>query len=308
MSDLDSRLAEWNPVRAEDVADSANSAEAARLLRLVVSQPITMTLRRRSSRSRNPVRAWSTGVAPLAVAAVALGVAAAAIAVAVTWPGQPHGTTSRSTADLHLVDFSVRHGTITARITDPDAAASQLTAVFRAHGLDIQVQTVPVSPSLVGTIVYSDAPIIRTLWSPACSLTGCPVGLVIPASFTGRADIAVGRLAKPGEGYQATADVFAPGEALHCSGLLGAPAASALPVLRRLHLTANWWALTDANWPLTGSQAGSSIGQRPERARAGYIVEGDAASATQVALDTLPRLPHNRQFQELESEWNRGCQ
>lgn len=301
MSDLDSRLAAWNPVRAEDVADLASSAEAARLLRLVVSQPVTITDQRRSPHSRKPVRAWIAAVGTLAVAA-------AALAVAVRWPAQPHGTASRSTADMHLVDFSVRHGNITARITDLDAAASQLTAVFRAHGLNIRVQTVPVSPSLVGTIVYTDAPFIRTLWNLACSLTGCPVGLVIPASFTGLADVAVGRPAKRGEGYQSTADVFAPGEALHCSGLLGRPVATAIPVLRRLHLSASWWALTDSNWPLSGSQAGTNVGQRPQRTPAGYIVEGDPASATQVALDTLPKLPHNRQFLTVVSEWNRGCQ
>ena len=298
MNDLDSRLTGWNPVRADDMADSAGSVEAVRLLQLVLSEPATLAAR---GRPRGLVRAWLIAVAAAAVVAV--------ITVTVLWPAHPDGIAKRSTPGMRLIDFSIRNGDITARITDPDAAAGQLTAVFRAHGLNIRVQAVPVSPSLVGTIVFTDGPVtIRTLWNRACSLTGCPVGLVIPASFTGRADIAVGRPARPGEMYQSMADVFAPGEALHCSGLLGKPAAAALPVLSKLHLRASWWALGDADWPVTQPPAGSGAGQRPQQTPAGYIVEGDPASSTQVALDTLPKLPHNRQFQDLVSEWNRGCQ
>ncbi len=294
MNDLDSRLSAWNPVRTEDMLDAAASTEAARLLQHVLYQPVIKPSKRGSSRMRWPV------LASIATAAV--------VAVAVQWPTTPHvGKSHTATPDLRLVDFSAGHGYVTALITDPYAAASQLTAVFRAHGLNIQVQTVPVSPSLVGTFIYTDAPAVRTLWKPGCSLDGCPVGLVIPASFTGQASVAVGRPAKPGDGYQATADAFAPGEALHCSGLLGRPASAAQPVLKKLGLRASWWQPTDANWPIP-SKGRLIAGQRKERRPVGYIIEGDPLSATTVALDTLPTLPANHEFRELVSQWNRGCQ
>lgn len=103
------------------------------------------------------------------------------------------------------------------------------------------------------------------------------------------------------------ADVFAPGEALHCSGLLGSPVSAAAPRLQKLGLRASWWSLNDPNWPLGQSKSGPGIAQRRERIPAGYIVEGDPVSATQVDLDTLPTLPDNHQFRKLMSQWNRGC-
>src|SRR5439155_25004478 len=77
---------------------------------------------------------------------------------------------------------------IVARITDPTAPAEQLTVVFQARGLDIHVQTLPVSPSLVGTLVYSDVNSIQDLQTGNCLQGGgggCWIGLVIPADFTG---------------------------------------------------------------------------------------------------------------------------
>jgi hypothetical protein len=295
MNDLDERLARWNPVQPTDVPGPASTVEAHGILQAVLSQPAGSTAREHS-RLRKP---------RLAVTAAAAAASAAVIAGLVAGVSSPHHQPQeRRRPDEQLVAFSIRHGTVTALITNPLAAASQLSAVLRAHGLHITVQTVPVSPSLVGTIVYTDAPVIRTLWKPSCRVTGCPVGLVIPLSFTGSAEIAVGRPARPGEGYQSTADVFAPGEALHCSGLLGASATAALPILRKLGLHATWWGLTWPNWP--NPPRGASQSQYRERP-AGYIVEGDPASAHDVALDTLPALPRNSQFRKLVAEWNDGC-
>ncbi len=297
MSDLDDRLALWNPVKPADVSGAAGSMEARRLLQSVLSEGARQAAGARSSRPRKP---------RLGTIAVAASVAAAAvIAGLVLGVSSSHDATPyKPPPNEQLVAFSIRHGFVTALITNPLAAASQLTAVLRAHGLNITVQTVPVSPSLVGTIVYGDAPAIRTLWKRSCRFPGCPVGLVIPAGYTGRADIAVGRPARPGETYRTSADVFAPGEVLHCSGLLGAPATTALQVLRRLRLHATWRALGWPNWPVISStDASSPHHERP----AGYIIEGDPASAHQVDLGTLPALPHNPQFRDLVEKWNRGC-
>jgi hypothetical protein len=286
MNDLDRRLRAWNPVRAEEMADAADSAAAATLLQRVLDQPITGHARRRSTRHRLRAVAGVTAVAA----------AAALVAVVLQRPSAPRVTANHHhpAPDMHLVSFTVRHGDIIARITDPDAAAGQLTAVFRAYGLNITVQAVPVSPSLVGTIVFSQVS-VRSLWKPACSLTGCPVGLVIPANFTGSGGVVVGRAAQRGERYESMSDSFAPGEALHCSGLAGQPVSAALPVLRTLGLRASWTEL-----------APNGKGHL-ERTPAGYIVDGSPISATQVSLDIQPTPPHDSQFRIEVSRENRGC-
>jgi hypothetical protein len=298
MNDLEGRLHAVNPVRAQDVADAADSAAAVALLHRILDQPAAGPPRHRSIRHR----AWAlTGVTAAAAAA-------ALVAVVLQGPSAPHATANHHPAahasasgdpapDMHLVDFTVRHGDIIARITNPDAGASQLTAVFRAHGLNISVRTTPASPSVVGTIVFSDVPQIRTLWSHSCAPQQCPVGLVIPANFTGSGSITVGRAARPGERYMSEGDVFAPGEVLHCSVLVGQPASAALPVLRRLGLHATWYALTNH-----GTES------HIERTPAGYIVGGLAISATQVYISTQPTPPHDRHFRTvIEAEDNYGC-
>ena len=66
----------------------------------------------------------------------------------------------------------------------------------------------PVSPSLVGTVVYiSDnggASAIQPLQGGPCVTGGggCSIGVKIPATFTGQGYITLGRPAKPGETYE----------------------------------------------------------------------------------------------------------
>lgn len=139
-------------------------------------------------------------------------------------------------------------GDIIATVTDPFAAQKKLDAAFAAHGFAITVALVPVSPSLVGTLISTsqDGPdsVINPLQGGACVSDGgggCPIGVEIPATFTGSGSITLGRPAQPGETYDSTSSAFAPGEALHCSGLLGEQVTMALPVLARDHLTVTSW-------------------------------------------------------------------
>jgi hypothetical protein len=99
---------------------------------------------------------------------------------------------------------------------------------------------------IVGTVLYvgesTTGSQIQPLQGGRC-LTGgggCPIGLKIPKDFSGSGAIALGRPAKPGEEYQSAASAFAPGEPLHCSGLLGAAAASAMPAVERDKFTTKW--------------------------------------------------------------------
>jgi hypothetical protein len=284
VNDLDSRLRASNPVQAEDVAGAADSPSAFSLLQHVLAQSRAGAAPRRFARRR----LWALTGVTAALAATAL------VAVVLQVPsGTPAAPPHHPAPDTRLVDFTVRHGNIIARITDPDAAASQLTAVFRGYGLNVTVEAIPVSPSLVGTLVFTQVSAIRTLWKPGCADV-CPVGLVFPADFHGSGHIVVGRAALPGERYESMNEVFAPGEALHCAGLLGQPPSVALPVLRKLGLHARWYAL--------GPGGTTHWEQKP----VGYIIDGDAISASEVELRVGPAVPDTSYYRSLVSQ-SRGC-
>jgi hypothetical protein len=171
---------------------------------------------------------------------------AALIAVVVLASGLPGGGARLGPAPATgAVVFRAREsGVIVALVKEPYAAQSRLDAAFAGHGFDIQVSLLPVSPSLVGTLIYvsEEGEAIRPLGHGPC-LTGgggCAVGVTIAADFSGKGYITLGRPARPGEGYESQASAFAPGEPLHCSGLLGAHVSDAVGVLSAHRLTATW--------------------------------------------------------------------
>src|SRR6516165_3662163 len=135
---------------------------------------------------------------------------------------------------------------VRARITDRGDAARQLESQLRAHHFDVTIGQEPVSPSLVGSIVssgkgLSPGSMLSGITGP-CSggAWGCTDGVVLPVHFTGAARLVVGRAAEPGERYAAAADIFRPGELLHCSTVLGESVQQAVPVLESLHVTIAW--------------------------------------------------------------------
>jgi hypothetical protein len=138
-------------------------------------------------------------------------------------------------------------GDIIATVTDPFAARAQLDAAFAKQGLKVKVNLLPVSPSIVGTVLYvgesGAGDQIKALQGGHCLMGGggCSIGLDIPKDFTGEGSITLGRPAKAGEQYEGSASIFAPGEPLHCSGLLGAKVSTALPVLQADNLTVVQW-------------------------------------------------------------------
>jgi hypothetical protein len=185
----------------------------------------------RSSQRRGRRRLVLAGVAALAVAALV-------VTLSVALRQAPPAAAA--------VEFRTSGDYIVATVVNPYAAEQQLDAAFAAHGLHITLKLVPVSPSLVGSVVYmgssADASGIGVLYSPTRQAPGgpLPIGLRIPTDFQGRADIVLGRAARPNETYVSTADAFAPGEALHGSGLIGMRVSAALAKLKELGLTAQW--------------------------------------------------------------------
>ena len=299
MNDLDRQVSQLNPAKAEDFLDAGGSAEAIALLeRILADQPGSVPARGRHRRRVGVQTRWAVGL-----------VAAAAVAALIValWPFTgPSPSPTRAIGGretplsaVRLVVFTRKGNDIVARITDPTAPADQLTAVFRADGLDIHVETLPVSPSLVGTIVYSDVNTIQDLQTDDCLQGGggaCWIGLVIPADFTGSGNVAVGRAAAAGETYDSSAEVFGAGEILHCSGILAEPVATALPKLESMGLSVRWQ-FDSGDGTLTNESS------PPD----GYVTGGTGLSSTAVLLEVAPEVPGTDAFHNYEAAANRGC-
>jgi hypothetical protein len=151
-----------------------------------------------------------------------------------------------STAAGAVVFHTSGQGDVIATVKDPFAAQNQLNEAFAQHGFDITVDLVPVSASLVGTVIYTSegdsAGMIQPLRHGSCLNGGgsCAIGVKIHAGFTGHGYVTLGRPARPGEAYASQASAFAQGEPLHCSHLLGASVANAAGRLEARGLTVEW--------------------------------------------------------------------
>jgi len=76
MSELDSRLAAWNPVRAEDLFDAAAAAEADDLLNRLLAEQVSEPARHLSvALWRRPIQVWIAAAAAVAIVATAIGAA-----------------------------------------------------------------------------------------------------------------------------------------------------------------------------------------------------------------------------------------
>jgi hypothetical protein len=196
-----------------------------------------------ATRRPRHARRWAAGLAAAAVLA--------ALVLAVTLPGRP-GHKPRPvavvppTGAVEALSFIRHGGYLDVIVNNPEAAPRIYAAEFAAHHLHIRLQLVPVSPSLVGTVVYvgtsSGASSIGTITAQGRCWTGgggsaCPVGLRVPLSFHGSADFVFGRAARPGEQYESTGPVTARGEAMHGLSYRGRTVAAVLALLHARHVT-----------------------------------------------------------------------
>jgi hypothetical protein len=124
-------------------------------------------------------------------------------------------------------------------VRDPLADPAHYRAEFAAHHLDVRLQMIPGSPSIVGTLEFIGGdPGIDPISAPGrCGEKVCPVGAKIPLDFSGQADLAFARAARPGEQYETSGSATAPGEALHGVNYVGHTVAWVLAVLRARHVT-----------------------------------------------------------------------
>lgn len=127
-------------------------------------------------------------------------------------------------------------------LADPEAIRQAL----RQRGLDVKIQFVPASPSLVNRQAASyqapgNDPRVRWSYRRASSVEHDLVTVRVPLDYQGELGITIGRRARPGEPYQSAAvSAQLPGEALHCAEAEGKPIRDLLPVLQQRGLRARW--------------------------------------------------------------------
>ncbi|MBB6344736.1 hypothetical protein ACWGH8_14525 [Nonomuraea muscovyensis] len=111
-----------------------------------------------------------------------------------------------------------------ARVRDPFADHHEYAEAFRAVGLDIDLQLLPVSPSRVGEIVrmgFSGATGPSKGIGGDREPAGCTFGqedcllkVTVGRDFTGKGILYLGRMARPGERYQSAGTATRKGEML----------------------------------------------------------------------------------------------
>jgi hypothetical protein len=127
-------------------------------------------------------------------------------------------------------------------LADPEAIRQALGR----HGLNVKIQFIPSSPSLVDKEVASyETPggddRVRWTYRQASSVEHDLVTVRVPLDYRGELGIAIGRRVRPGEQYQSAAtSAQLPGEALHCADVEGKRIREILPVLEQRHLRARW--------------------------------------------------------------------
>ncbi|WP_283133829.1 hypothetical protein [Rhizohabitans arisaemae] len=122
------------------------------------------------------------------------------------------------------IEINREGGQWVARIKDPLAEHEMYAKAFSAVGLNVRLQRVPASPSLVGGLVLTDgegnpkpAGAFESGLEPEnCRIgeDGCHLAFRAPVGFEGEIRAQLGRPAEPGELYQAANAANAEGEML----------------------------------------------------------------------------------------------
>ena len=255
MNDID-RLAQLPVCSDADAARLVSEATHIDLIKKIMTTPSRGVAAGHgpAASRRRPGRRWLIAV-PVA-AAVGLGLF---VASSLSGPGDRVGPLGVGTAKAALA--FTRHGRyIDVIVRDPVADPAKYRAEFEAHGLDITLKLVPVSPSLVGTVVFIDGgSAFKPITAKGRCFTGgggdvCPVGVRVPVNFRGPASLVFGRAARPGERYESTTSATAPGEVLHGLQISGRTVAAVLKMLKTRNVTAPVFHVTTANgmgeiWP-----------------------------------------------------------
>ncbi len=204
------------------------------------------SVRRRSARNRTRRRVLIGVPAAAALAAACL------IATSLGAPGQHLGPVAVGPpkAQAAALSFTREGGYIRVIVRNPVADPRRYRAEFAKYHLDISLTLVPVSPSIVGTVVEESQSAgssgLTAITAVGKCYTGgggnvCPVGVNVPIDFRGSATLVFGRAARPGEQYESAGQATAPGEAMHGIHFVGKTVTAVLAMLARRGITVPQW-------------------------------------------------------------------
>jgi hypothetical protein len=191
--DIDAAVRGLNPHQATDHVSDDAWADLADAVTASESAPVVPLLRRPQPRRL------------ALVAACTLLIAGVVAATVVDNPDQ---------SQPQALSFTERGDKLIVRVVDPNADPKRYNAEFKKLGLDVTVQSVPVSPPWVGRMISfsgrneKDMRQLRMLEpGELCNGTlnasdpGCQEGVELPKNYDGKTEIQFGRAAKQGELY-----------------------------------------------------------------------------------------------------------
>lgn len=182
----------------------------------------------------------------LAAATIAVGVAIVLGLGPVGGPGSPPVGPLRVDPASAKVTVRKTAGFYQIRLANVLADPEAIRQALRQRGLNVKIQFIPSSPSLVNRQVagyQTPGGDDRVRWSyrQASSVEHDLVSVRVPLDYHGELGIAIGRRVRPGEHYESAAvSAQLPGEALHCADVEGKPIREILPILQQRHLQARW--------------------------------------------------------------------
>lgn len=174
-------------------------------------------------------------------AATLAGLVAVASAIAIGTSGGGAQATGRPAA-------TAPGQVVFVEVVSTDAAATEMTRRLRAEGLDIDVRTLPSTPSHVGTwlTVGADREVPEAAVNDVVEQThGYRATLRVPSDLPGTLTLTAGRAPRPGEQVVVggVRNALAPGGPFACRQLAGAAPARAQALLQSLGYRITGWGL-----------------------------------------------------------------
>jgi hypothetical protein len=251
----DVNLSRIAPLTDAEAARLVSTATLEDLSSQITATPVPARRRRRligtAGSSLNPFRTLGRHPRRRLALLTAFPVALAALAGVTVTLADRADNGPGSTAAIEAMSFTRENGTIRVVIRNLYADTSWYNADLARHHLDITLHLIATPPSLVGFIdaaaidggsLPANYTAIKPISAPgscATSGTDCQIGFTVPVGFRGKADMWIGRPARPGEQYQAAGSAFNRGEPLAglSDQIIGKRVSEVLPLLAAHHVT-----------------------------------------------------------------------
>jgi hypothetical protein len=220
-----------------------------------------------------------------------LAAAVAAGVLAVTMLEGPGGATGPAAFAMQ----NISRDTISVQIVNSQVAAQEMTDQLHQRGLNISVESVPVSPQLIGTWVGAafSADVSETVVQTVVDqMSGYSSTIELPASFAGEITLNTGQAAGPGQEPMviASPNALAPAGRLGCLHATGSMPATFQQQAEELGYSVTWANGDDRATPAVPEpQPGQRVVEAHIQDAAPTTVQVTVTSPTSYGYDTRSR-------------------